>query len=369
MSRLGESSRRFIFYKLEDSKCGIVLIVKNISWMSFLNSKIKIWNNKLIKAKASVGMLLVLLSVVFFGHDVQAASVCNAVVQFYVTDMNGAQISSLANKDTRFILYSKYTVDATCGQTFKHRFRNVFSDGSYETIGPEQSYTTDPYNKDFASKGYFEFKLPWQTSGLKDSGTKQLIQNGGTLQLASYLALTNGATVTQSDARTVSVRSESSAPPGQTIDSNAPGNNNNSTGNISVAQEKEKGLVPCGRDSAVTGSGPAGPRPSDSCTVRDLFTLMTRVTNYLILMAGFFATFQIIRSAFSMLLAQGSAEKITAAKKHLINSVLGLVLAMMAFLLINTIVNGILGLSGGQNILTNPVDYILQRNATTNTNN
>ena len=151
----------------------------------------------------------------------------------------------------------------------------------------------------------------------------------------------------------ISVGNEATAPPGQSVGAG----NTQGTGTVQIAPEKNKGLVPCGRDSAVTGIGPAGPRPGDTCTVNDLFNLMIRITNYLILLSGFFATFQIIRSAFSMVLAQGSPEGISGAKKHLTNAILGLVLALMAFLLINTVV-GLLGLKGGQNILTNPIEYL-----------
>lgn len=320
---------------------------------SEVKAKIKKITNIFSKSKLVFGALFTLLGAGFFGNLAFAQNACDISVQFYVTDMNGNNIQSLANKDTRFIMYSKYTVKNNCSMTVKHRFRNVFNDGSYETIGPEQSYTIDWLNKDFASKGYFEFKLPWQTSGLKDNRTKQYVQNNGSIQVASYLATTNGVTITQSDSRLVSVKNEATAPDGQAV---VPGNTQG-TGQVQIAPEKNKGLVPCGRDSAVTGSGIAGPRPDDTCTVRDLFTLMIRVTNYLILLSGFFATFQIIRSAFSMVLSQGNPEGISGAKKHLVNSILGLVLALMAFILINTVV-GLLGLKGGESLLRNPIEYI-----------
>lgn len=120
-----------------------------------------------------------------------------------------------------------------------------------------------------------------------------------------------------------------------------------------------RGLVPCGgyADDKGTREKP--------CTVTDLFVLVARTTNWLISVAGIYATFKIIQAGFGFTYALGNEETITALKKQVTNAVLGLCLVFMAFMLINTVVNFILGagLVGNQDPnckinLTNPLTYL-----------
>lgn len=279
--------------------------------------------------------------------EAQAQDSCRVNVYFHVSDMQGKIITSVPNKDVNVILYAKYSDFqnmSNCQSGFlklgmpKHRFRLVFTDGGYSYVGPETNV-----NFVLVDEPYREIKMAWSLSGLLDAKTKKVIQNGGVIQLESYLATADGGQITKSSTYTLNVGNESVL-----------------KGSVTESKNKDKGLVPCGRDSALSPEGgAAGPRPQDTCTVYNFFELIVRVVNYLLLLSGFFATFQIVRSSFSMVLSQGNPEAISSAKKALTYSIIGFVFASMAFLLINTVVVGILGLKGGETILTDPAGYIM----------
>lgn len=317
-----------------------------------LKAKIKKIISYSQKIQAAFGALLMLFTAAFYvaPHYAQAQT-CNVNVFFAVTDLAGKQINQLANKDTRFIMYAKYTGNGCSGAIYKNVFRNVFEDGTSAVIGSSKNLSFGN-----TANNVQEVKLDWQTSGLKDSKTKQFIQNNGSLKLEAALLTIGDAQVTKSSAITINVGNSTTTPDGQQLSSGMQTSTN--SGVFDTAQDKSEGLVPCGRDSALTSAGYAGSKPADTCTVRDIFKLIAGVTNYLVILSGFFAVFQIVRSAFSMVLSQGNAEAIAGAKKHLVNSIIGLVLALMAFLLINTVLNGILGLEGGTSLLTAPYEYI-----------
>ena len=82
------------------------------------------------------------------------------------------------------------------------------------------------------------------------------------------------------------------------------------------------GLVPCG--------GPT----QNPCTVKDIFVLIARTTNFLIAFAGIFAVYYIVGAGFWLIVSMGNEESITTRKKQLSNAVVGLALCMMAFLFI-----------------------------------
>ncbi len=115
-----------------------------------------------------------------------------------------------------------------------------------------------------------------------------------------------------------------------------------------VDNSGKSGLVPCGN----TVDKP--------CTVEDIFNVFVIITNYLIGIAGLIAIISIVYAGFSMVMAAGRTEAIASGKKRLTNSVIGLILIMLAFVIINAILYGTLGLGvfGGQSILSNPADYI-----------
>lgn len=91
------------------------------------------------------------------------------------------------------------------------------------------------------------------------------------------------------------------------------------------------GLVPCGGDA-----------PEKPCTVLDAFYMIARVTNWLILMAGIFAVYEIVGAGFWLVASAGEEESITKRKKALSSAVVGFFLVMAAYMFMNTVVNFIL---------------------------
>ena len=105
------------------------------------------------------------------------------------------------------------------------------------------------------------------------------------------------------------------------------------------------GLVPCGGE----GENP--------CKLEDIFYLIARVTNWLLMMAGIFAVFQIVNAGFWLVVTMGNEEKIIQYKKALSNAVVGFGLVMMAFLLVNTVTNLLLRAKCAVN-LKDPMIYL-----------
>jgi hypothetical protein len=120
---------------------------------------------------------------------------------------------------------------------------------------------------------------------------------------------------------------------------NAP--TNAPTAPASETESGGEGLIPCG-----TSDSEDGTRPSDSCTVEDIFRLIARVTNWLITFAGIFAVVRIVIAGFGMVTSVGSPEGISKNKKALTNAIIGLGIVLIAFILINTVVFTLLGLEG-----------------------
>jgi hypothetical protein len=89
-------------------------------------------------------------------------------------------------------------------------------------------------------------------------------------------------------------------------------------------------LVPCG--------GPT----QNPCTVVDIFTLVARVTNWLIAVSGLYAVYLLINAGFYLAISVGNEESITKYKSSIINALVGLVLALAAFMIVNTVVNVLL---------------------------
>ena len=108
------------------------------------------------------------------------------------------------------------------------------------------------------------------------------------------------------------------------------------------------GLVPCGNN----GQNP--------CTVIDIFTLVAQVTDWLIGIAGVYAVFKLIQAGFWMVVSAGNEEAITQRKKQIENALIGFVLVMFAFILVNTAVNVILvnEIPGCKINLQKPLDYL-----------
>jgi len=107
-----------------------------------------------------------------------------------------------------------------------------------------------------------------------------------------------------------------------------------------------------------TGLVQCGNKTNDPCTVEDIFNIFVIGTNLLIGAVGLVAILAIVYSGFSMVLAAGNTESITHAKKRLTNAIIGLILVLLAFILINLILYGILGVTGTKEGVFNPIEYI-----------
>jgi hypothetical protein len=115
----------------------------------------------------------------------------------------------------------------------------------------------------------------------------------------------------------------------------------------------KNGLVVCGHQDSTDGT-----RPSDTCTIEDLFANFARFTNFMIACASIFVIYKGVDGAFSMVIANGNQQSITEAKGKLINAFYGFMLVMIAYLLITTILYVLLKLQGPRDILNNPTNYI-----------
>ena len=117
-----------------------------------------------------------------------------------------------------------------------------------------------------------------------------------------------------------------------------------------------RGLVPCGGYKDAAGTVREAP-----CNVCDMFSLVALVTNWLIGAAGVYAVFQIVFAGFNLVTAMGDEEKITKGRGQVTDAVVGLVLVMISFIIINTVVDFILYDGKATTLevqLTNPFNYL-----------
>ncbi len=114
-------------------------------------------------------------------------------------------------------------------------------------------------------------------------------------------------------------------------------------------------IIPCG------GYSTASTAP---CTVNDFFYLVARLINLLISLAGIYAVLQIIIGGFKMVISQGNQEAVKKAQTGVIDAIIGFVLVLAAFLIVNTLVNTLL-MSKCPIKLSNPTTYLTIQNYTT----
>jgi len=115
-----------------------------------------------------------------------------------------------------------------------------------------------------------------------------------------------------------------------------------------------RGLVPCG------GYKADGTREAP-CNVCDIFSIVAIATNWLVSVAGIYAVFQIVNAGFWLTISMGNEENIKKWRDALSNAVIGFVLVMIAFILVNTVINYILldGVPANQKVsLADPFKYL-----------
>ena len=106
-----------------------------------------------------------------------------------------------------------------------------------------------------------------------------------------------------------------------------------------------RGLVPCGGYN------------EKPCNVYDIFYLIARATNWLIMVAGVYAVYQIVNHGFWLVVTMGNEEAITKHRAGIEQAVVGMVMVFLAFVFVNTAVNLIL-MSKCQIDLHNPLSYL-----------
>jgi hypothetical protein len=73
------------------------------------------------------------------------------------------------------------------------------------------------------------------------------------------------------------------------------------------------------------------------CELKDLFTGTAKVINYLIGFIGIFTIFRIVVSGFQMIISAGNEGMLKSAKSGLQNAIIGLLLVMLSYVIVNTI--------------------------------
>lgn len=80
---------------------------------------------------------------------------------------------------------------------------------------------------------------------------------------------------------------------------------------------------------------------STSCQLEDIFKLIANITNYLMATAGLFAVVWVVIAGFRLVAAAGNEAMIKQGKKGLTNAVLGFVLVMISYIIVNTLFTAI----------------------------
>jgi type IV secretion system pilin len=107
-----------------------------------------------------------------------------------------------------------------------------------------------------------------------------------------------------------------------------------------------------------TGIVQCGNKTDDPCTVEDVFNIFIITTNLAVGAVGLIAIYGIVYSAFGMVRSDGNTESMTAAKKGFTNSLVGLGMVLLAFIFVNLVLYGLLGINPDKGILTNPAGFI-----------
>ena len=110
-------------------------------------------------------------------------------------------------------------------------------------------------------------------------------------------------------------------------------------------------LVNCGNQEVGPGEG-GGSLPIEPCTLDDLWKLIARVVDFLLKYIGIpLAVFGIGVGGFRMIIGSNSASQREEGKKVVFASLIGLFIALSAWLIVNTILKGL----GATNI-KNPLE-------------
>lgn len=115
----------------------------------------------------------------------------------------------------------------------------------------------------------------------------------------------------------------------------------------------QAGLVDCG--NATTGSSASG------CTFSDLFETALKLIEYLLSAAAVIAVGGVVYGGVLMVTSAGNEGRSTAGKKAVTNSLIGLAVILMAFLIVRTLFT-VLGFNKTDELLNNPGQFIQPQN-------
>ncbi len=110
-----------------------------------------------------------------------------------------------------------------------------------------------------------------------------------------------------------------------------------------VANPAHAAIVNCGNNDGGT--------PAEGCTFKDLFTSAANLVNYLLSGAAVVAVGGVVYGGYLMVTSAGSSSKTETGKKSVTNSMIGLAIILLAFLMVKSLFS-ILGYNG--NPLENP---------------
>jgi len=102
-------------------------------------------------------------------------------------------------------------------------------------------------------------------------------------------------------------------------------------------------FINCGNSEG----GKAG--DENSCKLHDIFSTAARIVKYLFSGAGIIAAGGIVFGGFQMVMSAGNEGLVQAGKKTVTNSLIGLIIVLLAVLMVQTLIT-FLGLQGGDPI-------------------
>ena len=124
-------------------------------------------------------------------------------------------------------------------------------------------------------------------------------------------------------------------------------------GFVVVAHTTQAALVTCGNSD----SGPSGTVPADKCQFEDFVNTAIALVNYMLSGAAVVATGGLVYGGFLMITSAGNAARLASGKKALFNSVVGLAIILLSFLMVRTLFAA-LGYKKGDQLLTKPGEFL-----------
>ncbi|HTL39340.1 MAG TPA: hypothetical protein VL306_00805 [Methylomirabilota bacterium] len=106
-------------------------------------------------------------------------------------------------------------------------------------------------------------------------------------------------------------------------------------GLLLVSNVAHAALINCG------GRGATGQQPD--CQIGDIIVSIKNIINFLLSWAWLISTFLIVVSGFKMVFAAGNEEAISSAKTSLSHAIIGFIIIMLSFLIVNFVIGLLTG--------------------------